>query len=154
MTTRAARLGLGLGFSALATSACALTGYDFGDYQPAAPTAGAPAGGDGTTGKLGPIATTFGVGGDPDLGPSSGGRSGDGGEGEDGGSSATEGGACVTSAAGAAGDATASACEPLPCADLGEECGLADNGCGATQNCGPCFWWFQECVANVCEITK
>jgi hypothetical protein len=137
-----------LSFWTLATSACALTGYDFSDYQPVAtPAAGAPAGGEPpiSVERSGPIATTFGIGGDPEAGSPSGagGATGKG---------SGPGGAANRNEAGEAGK-TAS-CEPVPCATLGVECGLADNGCGAPQNCGACFWWFQECLQNRCEIAE
>ncbi len=134
-----------LGLCTLATSACALTGYDFGDYQPVvAAVAGDPAGGAaeapltdepagggasaGSAGAMGPVATTFGLGGDPFFN----GPNGNGG----------------------AGPGSPAACEPATCGALGVECGIADNGCGAPQNCGACFWWFQECRQNRCEIAE
>jgi hypothetical protein len=123
---RACVLWLGL---ALATDACALTGYDFGDYERAGSATNATAAGAaGEAGRANDV-TPFSVG----L------------------SGAGDGGA------GGAGDPDA-ACEPQTCFALGLECGpgpqYGKDGCGAELDCGGCFWWFQECRQNTCVIPE
>lgn len=145
--------------AALFINACALAGYDFGDYRGATvngeASAGAEHDGDtgasggeselGTAGRdsgsgngggsaepAGPLVTasTFGVGGETAGGDNTGGS---------------------TDAGGASGSG---ACEPRGCFEQGLVCGPADDGCGRPLDCGGCFWWFQECRQNRCEIPE
>jgi len=129
-----------VGLLTLATSACALTGYDFGDYERAAVNS-APAGAAGAAGAAGeanPFSTSL---------PSSG---------------AGEGGAAVTlpSEGGAAAkppsEGGAGATTRPTCFALGVECGpIPDgDGCGKPLECGACFWWFHECRQNRCVIPE
>jgi hypothetical protein len=134
-----------LALAALLTSACALTGYDFGDYRGATgnrePSAAAGAGGESEAGSggsepTGPLVTTaFGVGGES-LGTAGAGES--------------VGGAGTAGAAQNVGGA----CEPRGCFEQGLVCGPADDGCGQPLDCGGCFWWFQQCRQNRCEIPE
>ena len=44
------------------------------------------------------------------------------------------------------------ACTPTTCADLGYECGPADNGCGGTIQCGACT--SGACTGGLCEVMQ
>lgn len=139
-----------LGF---APTACALAGYDFGDYQRAstgdsggatsrqttantASVAGAADGGAGGEASssagapsehpIGPEPTTFGVGGTPST------------------EQPPEGGA----------GGSPDGCQPASCQDQAAECGSIDDGCGQALDCGGCFWWFLECRENLCQFTE
>ena len=111
----------------LLTGACALAGYDFGDYERAPSTT--TAGGASAAGSANGIAIT-------------------------GAPFASAGGEASANAAGAAGAGPepSTFCEPRGCFELGLACGPAYDGCGQPLDCGPCFWWFQECVENRCEV--
>lgn len=129
---RAATSPLWLAALGLLAGACALAGYDFGDYE-RAPVAGSvdDSGGGGVTSAAGAgpandaTATAF---------PAAGGEAGDGGAGPE--------------------STTFGTCEPRGCFELGLACGPAEDSCGQPLDCGPCFWWFQECVENRCEIPE
>ena len=113
----------------LLSCACAFTGYDFDDYKPAMS-------GDASSSAKQPAAA------------------GEAGAPSDGGSPPETGGASQ-SAGGAGGIGVEAACQPLDCLQLQTECGVvADDGCGNPLDCGSCFWWFEECRQNVCEITE
>jgi hypothetical protein len=144
----------------LVTSACALAGYDFGDYERDSTTATAYAPAPGTAGSAGagdtdstepvdppqsidlvaPFASAYGAGGDHDPG------------------------ATPSEAAGAAGAAgreaseeavPCPACKPRGCLELtGQRCGVTGDGCGATLDCGTCFWSFQECRQSLCHFPE
>jgi hypothetical protein len=120
----------------IATSACALTGYDFGDYQRATPSGSAA--GDAS----GPSASTFGIGGEPAAAGASsetnGGRAGE--------SSGAE--------AGATSPGSGGACEPQGCFDQKVECGVVTDRCGRALDCGGCLWWFLECREHLCQIVE
>jgi hypothetical protein len=124
----------------LVSSACALAGYDFGDYEQAQVStddgASAGAGGADTTASnpVLPIASTFGVGGET--------------AGETAGES--------TGGQGAGGESAGGACEPQSCFQQQLECGQVPtgDGCGQPLDCGACFWWFQECRLNRCKIAE
>ena len=108
----------------LFAGACALAGYDFGDYE-RAPVTSTATGGTATAGTTNAIAITA----TPFA--SVGGEAG---------------------AAGATGEEPTPLCAPRGCFELGLACGPASDGCGQPLDCGPCFWWFQECVENRCEV--
>ena len=121
----------------LLTGACALAGYDFGDYERAPVTTSV--GGAATAGSANAIsitATPF---------ASAGGEAG-----------ASGGATGASGASGAPGEEPTPFCEPRSCFALGLACGPAPSGddCGQPLDCGPCFWWFQECVENRCEIPE
>jgi hypothetical protein len=137
-------------------SGCALTGYDFGDYQRGAPTKSAggepsiksetalgaeSAGGAGNAGGAAGEAST----GDAPAG----GQSNPSGQG---------GTASNAGQAGAAADGgltgTGGACEPQGCLDQAVECGVVTDGCGRALDCGGCLWWFLECRQNLCEFSE
>jgi hypothetical protein len=145
-----------LALAALVTHACALTGYDFSDYErattkdePRTGAGGDGAGGDGTGADSGRgesetagvgtqppdplVASTFGVGDDSGAAGASA-NNGVGGE--------------------AAGQNTDGACQPRDCFEQGLSCGPTDDRCGRPLDCGTCFWWFQECRQNRCEIPQ
>ncbi|HEX2871547.1 MAG TPA: hypothetical protein VHP33_09830 [Polyangiaceae bacterium] len=130
----------------LVTGACALAGYDFGDYERAPVTTSA--GGADTAGSgISLTATPFASGGDDASSTAGHGAGGD----------ETSGGAGAPGASGASGafgEAPTPVCVPRGCFELGLACGPADDGCGRPLDCGPCFWWFQECVENRCEIPE
>ena len=116
----------------LVPSACALAGYDFGDYQRAPindePNPSGDAGDGGARNNTGPVtATAFGVGGQ-----------GTAGDGE------------------ANGGERNTTCAPQTCLDQELECGPSPSGdgCGQPLDCGACFWWFQVCRQNRCEISE
>ena len=117
----------------LVSSACALTGYDFDQYQPA--TAG---GGAAAVEPYSSKPKLLETAGQPTQ--LAGGCSGDGG-----GSAAEQG---------PSGAETEAGCEPKSCLDLAVECGVTDDGCGEPLDCGGCFWWFLDCQANVCQFSK
>jgi hypothetical protein len=164
----------------LLSGACAAFGYDFGEYQAADGGAGTTGssgessmtdkalepsmgiepfgsgGGSSSTsmpssaahgGELdapggaddGSIFTTFGVGGAPVELPEPQSANGE--------SGAASGGAC-----GAGGEGGAATCEPRDCFDALAQCGGLDDGCGHQLDCGPCFWWFEQCVESHCVI--
>jgi hypothetical protein len=135
----------------LLTGACALAGYDFGDYEraPATTTTGG-ADAAGSANGIATTATPFAhAGGDTST------AAGQGAGGEATGRAA--GAASATGASGAAGGAAEEPtpfCVPRGCFELGLACGPAHDGCGQTLDCGACFWWFQECVENRCEIPQ
>jgi hypothetical protein len=109
---------------ALVTSACALAGYDFDDYQRGAADE--------------PTATTYSSGGAADE-PTA--------------TTYSSGGASnVSSEAGQSG--AGGACEPRGCSLLPASCGVIDDGCGAPLDCGQCLWWFEECRHQLCEIVE
>ena len=121
----------------IATSACALTGYDFGDYQRARPS------GSAAGEASGPSASTFGIGGETGAAgarseTNGGGRAGEGSGAEAGASSPGSGGAC----------------EPQGCFDQNVECGVVTDRCGTALDCGGCVWWFLECRQHLCEIVE
>jgi hypothetical protein len=116
----------------LVSSACALTGYDFDQYQPATAGGGAAAESDNAKPKLTETA------GQPSVL-----AGGNGGE-------RSAGAGAVADGPGAAG----AGCEPKSCFDLAVECGATDDGCGGPLDCGGCFWWFQDCQANTCQFTE
>lgn len=128
----------------LLPSACALAGYDFGDYERASTNHE-----ESTTGGVAEAAA---------------GEAGEAGEAAGGQMSAMGGTASagtgsvgpVASTFGAGGESTGSACQPQGCFEQQLECGLAPSGdgCGQPLDCGACFWWFQECRQNRCEITE
>jgi hypothetical protein len=151
-----------LALAALLTHACALTGYDFDDYERATmngdqregdggdgDSAGdESAGDDSETGGAGTepagplVASIFGVGGDDSAraGAANNGSANDG-----------IGGADAAAGQNTGGDR---ACRPRDCFEQGLPCGLADDACGRPLDCGACFWWFQECRPNRCEIPE
>lgn len=149
-------LGRWLFLLGLSTGACALAGYDFGEYEQEPPASGqnpedsaggapSPAGigVDDPIGVSGPIVPVA-----PYAAPY--GASGDGGEHSSGTAPSDAAGA------GAGGAATGEACpdcKPRGCLELdGQRCGVMDDGCGNTLDCGTCFWSFQECRQNLCQI--
>jgi len=165
------RAALSLCLIGLAPTACALAGYDFGDYQPAthnagsasdqettggAATAGRPDDGHGnelplggsSTGASGEASTSAGAPAEHPIGPepttfgAGGGPSIEGTPQGEGGNEAGVGGA--------QGDG----CVPASCGDLAAECGAIDDGCGKELDCGGCFWWFLECRENSCQFTE
>jgi hypothetical protein len=139
----------------LVASACALVGYDFGEYERDSTTprqdaeggvagateADATAKENGTVDPiepmppvepLAPFVAPYAAGGahDADATPSD-----------------------AAGAGGAAGTETRAACEPRGCLVLeGQRCGVTDDGCGAPLDCGTCFWPFQECEQSMCRI--
>jgi hypothetical protein len=150
---RAATSRLWFAALGLLTGACALAGYDFGDYERAPVTTSAS--GAGTAGSANGISITA-----TPFASAAGETSATAGQGA--------GGDATTSAAGESGapgvpEATAGSgeeptpfCAPRSCFELGLACGPAPSGdgCGQPLDCGPCFWWFQECVENRCEIPE
>jgi hypothetical protein len=137
-----------LGF---ATSACALTGYGFDDYERGEPTAASEPtalGGEPNTSVPFDVtlATTAAGGEKPNDGADS--RGGAGGDPMGSGSDAANR---------AAGAGAGAACRPQTCLELGLECGESPqlpNGCGTPVDCGACFWWFQRCRQNRCVISE
>lgn len=139
---------VGVGLLALVPSACALAGYDFGDYERAAVNS-APAGAAGEANATNPFSTSL---------SSSGAAS----EGEGKG----KGGAAPSLPSEGEGGAGAApslptvepTCAPRSCFALGLECGPIPEGEGCGQlpppDCGGCFWWFQECRQNRCVIPE
>jgi hypothetical protein len=119
----------------IATSACALTGYDFGDYQRATPSGSAA--GEASE----PSASTFGIGGET-------GAAGASSETNDGGR-AGEGSGAEAGVPGGGG-----ACEPQGCFDQKVECGVVTDRCGRELDCGGCVWWFLECREHLCQIAE
>lgn len=146
---RAATSRLWLATLGLLTGACALAGYDFGDYERAPVTTSASAAGTSGSANASTL-TTPSIGGEP---------SGASGRSTAGDAASGTAGEAPANAAGAGGAAGAEptpfgACEPRSCFELGLACGPADDGCGQPLDCGACFWWFQECVENRCEIPE
>jgi hypothetical protein len=98
-------------------------------------SAGHTTGGYGEQGE-GPLLTPFAAGGGPGdqttLADGAGGQ-GEGGQGGSGGEGVTE-------------------CKPRGCWEAEAQCGPLDDGCGEPLDCGPCFWWFEECLQNRCVI--
>jgi hypothetical protein len=167
----------GLALLGLLSGACAAFGYDFGEYQAAdgdagttgssgesalidaalepsvgiepsssgggsssasMPSSPAHAGeGDGPGGADGSIFTTYGVGGAPLLETPE---------------LLAEGGEAAGGACGAGGEGGAGQCEPRDCFDAQAQCGGLDDGCGHQLDCGPCFWWFEQCIESHCVI--
>lgn len=132
----------------LLTGACALAGYDFSDYE-RAPVTTSTGGGDsaGSANGIATTATPFAsAGGDTSA------AAGQGASGEV--TSSTAGAPGASGASGGAGEEPTPFCVPRSCFELGLACGPADDGCGQPLDCGACFWWFQECVENRCEIPQ
>lgn len=132
----------------LVSSACAVIGYDFGDYQRASSgnsNGGVPS--EAATALAGeaplsPEPTPFGVAGAPfDVGgaPSD---------------IAGAPGATEAQALPVGGEGGAAGCVPLGCLEQAVECGPATDGCGRELDCGGCFWWFLECRQNACVIVE
>jgi hypothetical protein len=155
----------------LSSGACAALGYDFGDYQAADGSAGAHEessvlpvvdsvqGGDcgaslvtplasaaagqaadtptgGATGSVDDaVASTLAAGGAPHASPPE--SCGEAGEAADG----------ARAAAGAPSEPQASAC-----LDAQAQCGSITDACGRNIDCGPCFWWFEQCHHNLCVV--
>jgi hypothetical protein len=163
-----ARLRLGLSLLGLLSGACVAFGYDFGEYQAAAGSAGAsPMSGkehgptegfepEGGAGCLSPAkASPEAHAGQPDMAGAGGAR-------DDsifttyaaGGAPAPEaggpGGAGGISSTGAGGEG--GACQPRSCAEAEAKCGSLDDGCGSELDCGGCFWWFEQCLENQCAV--
>jgi hypothetical protein len=134
----------------LLTGACALAGYDFGDYE-RAPVA-ASTGGDsaGSANGIATTATPFASAGGNTSTAAGQGAGGDSTVSASGGASAS--GAPSTS--GGAREEPTPFCVPRGCFELELACGPADDGCGQPLDCGACFWWFQKCVENRCEIPE
>lgn len=126
----------------LVAGSCALAGYDFGDYERAPVAAAGSAASAGSANAIAITATPF---------ASVGGETSTSGQGNAGQATANSSGA-----AGAAGEEPTPLCQPRGCFELGLACGPAphDDGCGQALDCGPCFWWFQECVENRCVIPE
>jgi hypothetical protein len=148
-------LGSWLGLLGFATSACALAGYDFDDYERAEPKATSEptaVGGDPSTSVPFDVTlstTTAAAGGEkPD----------DGADARDGaGASATSSGGDAATRADTAEAGAGAGCRPQTCFELGLECGSSPplpNSCGMPVDCGACFWWFQECRQNRCVIPE
>lgn len=163
LLVKAAQARLLLALLGLQSAACVALGYDFSDY-------GAASAGSGGSSELAPKH----VGGTA--------TSEQGGAGSDDGSAATtaEGGAdtatsgqggdgsilttfCVgggphaqtplpTGQAGQGGSGGSPECVPRDCFEAEAQCGTLENGCGKPLDCGPCFWWFEECALNRCII--
>lgn len=150
MRVRVSRTWLSL--TACLTGSCALTGYDFGDYEPA------PVNGDQRPGAGGETLDDESLGGRRLRGRSETG----GAAGEPAGDGAVElvssafgvGGAVAANAGAGAGQNTGRPCQPRSCFEQGLLCGPALDTCGQPLDCGVCFWWFQECHQNRCEIPE
>jgi hypothetical protein len=137
----------------LATSACALAGYNFGDYERGEPTATSEptaVGGEPSTSVPfdATLTTSIAAGGE---------KPNDGADARDGaGASATSSGGDAANSADTAG----AACRPQTCLELGLECGDSPSlpsSCGmrgTPLDCGACFWWFQKCRQNRCVIPE
>lgn len=129
----------------LLTGACALAGYDFGDYERApATTSPGAAGTAGSGSSISITATPF--------ASAAGETSAAAGQGAGGDDQISRAGA--SSEAGGPGEGPTPLCVPRGCFELGLACGPAADGCGLPLDCGPCFWWFQECVDNRCKIPE
>jgi hypothetical protein len=159
----------------LLSGACVAFGYDFGEYQAAGGAAGSS--GEAHTTRIHDPSVAEGGGhlDSPDGPTSAEGGAGGAGAGNanshagaaDDGSTLTTfaaggapvaevpepptscGGAAPT--AGAGGEAGATGCAPVDC-EAPVQCGAVDDGCGRSTDCGPCFWWFEQCHENRCVI--
>jgi hypothetical protein len=165
------RWRLGFSLLGLMSGACMAFGYDFGEYQAAAGSAGAsPISGKaheptedfepeasegGARSASAPAASPTAHAGQPDV-PSAAG--------------ADDGSIFTTYAAGGAshveaprseggaggarggGEGEGGSCQPRGCFEAQAMCGRLDDGCGAELDCGQCFWWFEQCLENRCAI--
>lgn len=156
----------------LSSGACAALGYDFGDYEAADGSAGAhdePSPlpivdsierGEGGASPVTPLASaaagqaaetpTGGAAGSVDDAvastPAAGGAPHD--------SPPESCGEAGAAAEGTRASAGAPSCDPQvsACLDAQAQCGAIADSCGRSIDCGPCFWWFEQCHHNLCVV--
>ena len=132
--------------SALWCGGCTLLGYDFDRYEPASSSIGETAAGAGGVPELTLTADEPSDSEPGDSAPTTDGEAA---------STLGAGGETPVGAGGApSGGAGPSVCGAFSCSEQGAECGAVIDGCGEPQACGSCFWWFEECRHNRCEIVE